>query len=119
VQLKSIFKVTPVLKEIRLESLTFTWYDRCQHLQLFGYHRENQGGICGRPEEKIFKPFLFLVNNIQIVDGHIEFERSPVSTQHAITQINLTVPFISDLPAFSESYVEPSLSAVVNGSHEL
>ena len=78
--------------------------------------RESKEAPAAGPKEKSSKPFYFLANNIQIADGHIEFDDQPVSTQHAITQINLTVPFISDLPAFSESYVKPSLSAVVNGT---
>ncbi len=117
VQLKSIFKVTPVLKEIRLEKPYL-------HLVRTGANTYNFSDIIERikaasaagPKKKSSNPFYFLVNNIHVADGHIEFDDRPVSTQHAITQINLTVPFISDLPAFSESYVEPSLSAVVNGT---
>jgi hypothetical protein len=36
--------------------------------------------------------------------------------KHEITQINIGIPFISDLPAYVESFVQPSFSALVNGS---
>ncbi len=117
VQLKSIFKAAPVLKEIRLEKPYV-------HLVRTGANTYNFSDIIDRlkaapvdtNKKKSSKPFYFLVNNIQIADGHIEFNDQPVSTKHSITKINLTVPFISDLPAYSESFVEPSLSAIVNGT---
>ncbi len=62
------------------------------------------------------KPFSFSVSNIQIIDGNIEFEDRPVKSKHEITQINIAIPFISDLPAYVESFVQPSFSALVNGS---
>ena len=116
-QLKSLFKGAPVLKEIRLEKPYI-------HLVRTSANTYNFSDIIDRlkavpdasAKKKSSKPFFFLLNNIRIGDGRIEFDDKPVSTQHEITQINLTVPFISDLPAYSESYVEPALSAVVNGT---
>ncbi len=116
-QLKSIFKKAPVLKEIRLEKPYL-------HLVRIDANKYNFSDIADRfkvapkagTKEKSSNPFYFLVNNIRIADGRIVFDDKPVSTMHNITQINLTVPLISDFPAYVESYVTPSLSAVVNGT---
>jgi uncharacterized protein involved in outer membrane biogenesis len=62
------------------------------------------------------KTFSFSISNIQIIDGNIEFEDRPVKSKHEITRINIAIPFISDLPAYVESFVQPSFSALVNGS---
>jgi hypothetical protein len=115
-QLKSLLKGAPAFKEIRLEKPYL-------HLVRTAANTYNFSDIMDRlktaPEaakEKSSKPFYFLVNNIRIADGRIDFDDQPVLTHHVIAQINLTVPFISDLPAYSESYVEPALNAVVNGT---
>ena len=85
-QLKSLFKVAPVLKEIRLEKPYL-------HLVRTGANTYNFSDIIERikaapaagPKEKSSNPFYFLVNNIRIADGHIEFDDQPVSTRHSIT----------------------------------
>ena len=58
----------------------------------------------------------FALNNIQIVDGKIDFDDRPEQTKHSITTIRLGVPFVSSLPSYSDIFVKPAFSAVVNGA---
>lgn len=58
----------------------------------------------------------FALNNIQIIDGKIEFDDRPEQAKHSITAIRLGVPFVSSLPSFTDIFVKPAFSAVVNGT---
>ncbi len=117
VQLASIFKKGPIIREVKLEKPLL-------HVVRVDGGTYNFSGIIDRfqtkdsaaPPEKPGKPFFFSVSNIQIVDCNIDFDDRPAATKHAITQLNLSVPFISNLPSYVESFVQPSLSALVNGT---
>ncbi len=56
----------------------------------------------------------FSLNNIQIVGGSIDFLDGPKQVRHTIRDLNVTVPFISDIPYYTDTYVQPSFEAVVN-----
>ena len=43
----------------------------------------------------------FALNNIQIIDGKIDFDDRPEQTKHSITAIRLGVPFVSSLQSYS------------------
>ncbi|HJW57749.1 MAG TPA: DUF748 domain-containing protein [Burkholderiaceae bacterium] len=62
------------------------------------------------------QPARFSVNNIQVEQGRIEFEDKPARATHTITDLQLGVPFISSLPSQVQVFVEPLLSANVNGT---
>jgi hypothetical protein len=65
-----------------------------------------------KPEEK---PLDFSFNNIQIINGSIDFDDRPMKTRHTVRDMNLSVPFISNIEHYVDSYVEPRFSATVNG----
>ena len=116
-QIASVLKKGPVIREIKLEKphvhlvrVDANTYNFSDIIDRFQSMRE------AAPPEKPGKPFLFSVSNIQIFDGSIEFDDRPVATKHAITQVNLSIPFISNLPRYAESFVEPSFSALINGT---
>jgi uncharacterized protein involved in outer membrane biogenesis len=69
-----------------------------------------------KPAEPDAKPARFSLFNIQIDQGHIVFDDRPANTKHAVTDLKLGVPFISSLPSKVEIFVEPLLSANVNGT---
>jgi len=62
------------------------------------------------------KPFPFSLNNIQITDGSIDFIDGPMGKQHSVRALSVAIPFISDLPSYVDTFVEPSLKATVNGT---
>jgi len=66
-------------------------------------------------KEQDSRPFLFSLNNIQIIDGSIDFQDVPHRTGHTVRQLNICVPFLSNIDYYMKNYSEPRFSAVVNG----
>jgi hypothetical protein len=66
------------------------------------------------PAEKK-KPFLFSVNNIVLTQGSIDFFDGPKEKKHTVRDLNITLPFISNVPRYISNFVQPAFSAVVNG----
>ena len=58
----------------------------------------------------------FSINNIQIIGGKAVFDDQPMGKVHTVSDINLSIPFISSLPYQAERLVEPSFAAVVDGA---
>ncbi|MEQ8204400.1 MAG: AsmA family protein, partial [Smithellaceae bacterium] len=61
------------------------------------------------------KPFYFSLNNIQIIDGSIDFQDTPKKTSHTVRNMNLSIPAISNMEHYVKNYVEPKFSANING----
>jgi uncharacterized protein involved in outer membrane biogenesis len=110
VQLLSLFRWSLVVKELRL----IKPYINLVRQQDFKYNYQDiidefTSGPAG-PTPR------FALNNIQIVDGKIDFDDRPEQTKHSITSVRLGVPFISSLPSYTDIFVKPALSAVINGT---
>jgi hypothetical protein len=60
--------------------------------------------------------FKFALNGIRITDCSIDFWDKPKQTKHAVTELNLTVPFISNLQRHIDTSVTPSLALKINGT---
>ena len=60
------------------------------------------------------KKLRFSLNNIQILNGSIDFLDSPKHTTHKLRDMNIKIPFISSLPYYADIYVQPSFEAKVN-----
>jgi hypothetical protein len=58
----------------------------------------------------------FSVYNIRVDGGRFEFDDRPAGVHHTVTDLKIGIPFISSLPSQEEVFVEPLLSAVINGS---
>jgi Domain of Unknown Function (DUF748) len=109
-ELQSLFRLAPVIKELRLEKpyvnlvrnedLKYNFQD------LIDEFTKGPGGPTPR----------FALNNIEIIDGKIDFDDRPEKTKHAITSLKIGVPFISSLPSYVDITVKPEFSAVVNGA---
>ena len=65
------------------------------------------------PKEKP-APLRFSLNNIQVSAGKVLFDDQPKKAQHTVTDLNIAVPFLSNLPYLADRYVQPSFSAKVN-----
>ena len=59
-------------------------------------------------------PPRFSVNNIQISGGTIDFDDRPMSEQHEVRDLKLSVPVVSNMAYAVETFVEPAFSARVN-----
>jgi uncharacterized protein involved in outer membrane biogenesis len=115
-ELTSLFRWGPVLKEIRLvkpyinvvrnEDRTYNFTD------LIDEFTKGPPGPKGPPAPTP----RFALNNIQVLDGKIDFDDRPEQTKHSITSIKIGVPFISSIPSQVEIKVQPAFYALVNGA---
>ncbi|MGH8506844.1 MAG: DUF748 domain-containing protein, partial [Stenotrophobium sp.] len=62
------------------------------------------------------QPLRFALYNIQIDDGRIDFDDRVSGRQHHIEQLKFSLPFISDTRHAVQVFVQPELSARINGS---
>lgn len=68
--------------------------------------------------EEPSEPLLFSFNNIVLQGGKIDFTdlTSAKKSQHKITELDLAVPFVGNVPYLTDEYVEPQLRLLLNGS---
>jgi hypothetical protein len=106
----SIFRLAPVLDAVRLvkphvrivrnADKTYNYQDLIDE-------------ILAKPSDGPTPPFS--LNNIEIVDGRIDFDDRPEKAAHSITDLDLGIPFISSLPYYTDLKVQPRLTAKLNG----
>ena len=110
-QLASIFRGGPVLSEVRLlrpyVNIVRHPDGRYNFMDLIEKYTKKPA--------KESKPLKFSINNIQLVDGRIDFDDGPKKTRHEIRGIHLSLPFLSNLPYYVDRYIQPSFAAMVNG----
>src|SRR5215471_8952190 len=115
-EMRSLFRLAPVVKELRLvkpyinvvrnEDRTYNFSDLINE-----FTKEPPG-----PKKPPGPPPRFALNNIQILDGKIDFDDRPEQTKHTISSIKLGVPFISSIPSQVDINVKPAFYALVNGA---
>ena len=115
-EMRSLFRLAPVVKELRLvkpyinvvrnEDRTYNFSDLINE-----FTKEPPG-----PKKPPGPPPRFALNNIQILDGKIDFDDRPEQTKHTISSIKLGVPFISSIPSQVDIKVQPAFYALVNGA---
>lgn len=62
------------------------------------------------------EPALFSVNNIELTGGRLAFDDRPAHAEHTVEGLQLGLPFISSMPADVNVYVQPLLSATIDGA---
>ncbi|NIA18977.1 MAG: DUF748 domain-containing protein, partial [Xanthomonadaceae bacterium] len=111
-QAVSLFKLAVVCKEIQLTDP----YVKITRNEDLSYNFSDLLPAAENTAPKQKKPLRFSLNNIQISGGKIDFTDTPRKTEHHITEINLGLPLISNLPYYLETKVQPAFSAKVNGT---
>ena len=111
-QSASIFRGGPVVGEFRLVSpkvrivrLSDTRYNFSDLMDEFMAQPKSEGPTPA-----------FSINNIQLTGGSVEFDDRPVEEKHLVSDINISLPFVSSLAYATDIFVEPSFSATFNGS---
>ncbi|MDD3326419.1 MAG: DUF748 domain-containing protein [Zoogloea sp.] len=109
VELESVFRggavvqevklVEPMLSVARLEGQRYNWSDVIDEM-------------LAKPDDG--SKSSFAVHNIRIEKGRIEFDDRPAGLKHVVADLELGVPFVSNLPSQVETFVEPLLAMKVN-----
>jgi uncharacterized protein involved in outer membrane biogenesis len=107
----SLFRLAPVVKELTIDRPAF-------HLVRTADQQFNFSDllVTKTPPPPPSKPQRFAVSNIRIHDGDVRFDDQVLSEQHAVEHLDLDLPFIANLPADTEIFVQPLLRMVVDGS---
>jgi uncharacterized protein involved in outer membrane biogenesis len=107
-EVASLFKRAPVLSEIRLTRP----YVRIVRFKDGSYNFSDLIEKKG-PETP---PMRFSISNIQIKDGGLDFLDEPEATKHEVRELELSIPFLSNISYYTRRYVQPNFSAKINGT---
>ncbi len=108
----SLFRLAAVVKEFRLTKPYIRIVRRQDLSYNFSDLSEGRGSQQGPPG----KPPRFSVNNIQITDGGADFADEPTRRTHVVRELNVGIPFISNIPSYVGTFVQPGLSVLINGT---
>ncbi|MDE2308377.1 MAG: DUF748 domain-containing protein [Xanthomonadaceae bacterium] len=108
----SLFRRAPVLDELALRHPQL-------HITRLAPQRFNFSDLLerlkGKPDPNA-PPSRFFVANISVHDGDIVFDDKVLATSHHVEQLELGIPFLANLPADTDLFVQPLLTARVDGS---
>ena len=107
----SIFRLAPVLDAVRLVKPHIRIVRNAD--KTYNY-QDLIDEILAKPSGGPTPPFS--LNNIEVVDGRIDFDDRPEKLTHSITDLDLGIPFISSLPYYTDLKVQPRLTAKLNGN---
>jgi len=68
------------------------------------------------PEPAQTAPLRFALYNLALSDGTVAFSDQPVAKVHRLSQLQLSLPFLSNLDAQRDVQVQPKLAFDLNGS---
>jgi Fe-S cluster assembly iron-binding protein IscA len=112
--LHSIFYSAPVLDAIEVSGARVRITRLAEHRFNFSDILERQAA---KPKPAApSEPARFALYNIQLAGGQIDFTDQLLGKTFRIADLAFGVPFLSNLPAHREVKVQPSLSAVVDGT---
>jgi hypothetical protein len=128
-QISSVFRRAPVIQEIALESLRLhvvrtratadAWADVGAAYN-FSDIMARLAAMPKSPEPPAPPPNAapprFSLNNIHIDDAALIFDDRPTGDHHEVTGLSVGVPFVSTLPVYLDSFVEPGLRVAIDGT---
>jgi hypothetical protein len=106
----SLFRGAPVLHAIQVKAP----YLRIVRREDASYNVDDILAELLKPSED--PPAKYSLNNIQLQGGKVEFDDRPKQALHTVSDILLSIPFLSNLDYQTEIYIQPDFSARVNGS---
>ena len=111
--ISSVLRFAPVIDAFKIDGLT-------ANIVRLEAQRFNFDDIIERlrakPKKDDDKPAGFAVGNIEIAGSLVNFDDRVTGRKHALSEIAIGIPFISNLPVDVEVKVLPAFSAKLNGS---
>jgi len=114
----SLFRLAPVVREVAVDRPAIHIVRTADQRFNFSDLLETSGPTPAptpTPAEPP-KPQRFAVSNIQIHEGQVHFDDKVLGEQHTLEHLELHIPFIANLPADVNIFVQPLLQMVVDGS---
>lgn len=112
-EMSSLFHLAPVLDAVEVDAPTLTLTrSSAGHYDIDDIIRR----LSAPSPQPASAPLKFALYNIALHGGSVDFTDAPVARQHAVRQLELTVPFLSSLDAKRDVKVEPHLAFTLNGS---
>ena len=111
----SLFRLAPVIEELDLDAPQL----RVAHVSPGHYDIDDLiARLAPKPETKPepSEPARFALYNLQVHNAQLRFDDRPVGRVHTVDALQLSLPFISNLPAEVEVKVEPRLAFKLNGT---
>ncbi len=100
--LKEIRLTKPYIRVTRNQDMSYNFSDLLEKKE-------------SKPPEKVkSKPLRFSLNNIRVENGSVDFLDGPKKTKHTVRELNIGVPFLSNIPSYVERFVQPHFSAKIN-----
>jgi uncharacterized protein involved in outer membrane biogenesis len=112
---ETLVRFAPVVAEARLESPYVHLVRTSERTYNFQDLVEEFGNRPKPETPEPDEPAQFSFNNLQLLDGKIEFDDRPKKQMHEVTGINIEVPVVSNFDSHVKVFVQPRFEAVVNG----
>lgn len=112
-ELQSLLRLAPVIDAITVEAPTL-------NLSYLGEGRYDVDDILarlsGQPAQPGSEPLRFALYNLALTGGRLTFHDVARQQTHELTHLQLSLPFLSNLPSQREVRVTPKLAFQLNGS---
>lgn len=108
----SLFRRAPVLDELSLQHPRL--HITRSAPQQFNFS-DLVGRLAGQPDPNA-APARFALANIRVHQGVITYDDQVLHGSHRIDQLEIGIPFLANLPADTDLFVQPLLAARVDGS---
>lgn len=109
-QAASVWKGGPILKEIKIVRPHVNVVRNEDGTYNFSDLLENEKPAAASRS----KPLKFSLNNIQILNGSADFLDGPKHVRHKARDVVIKIPFISNLPHYVDTFVQPLFQAKIN-----
>lgn len=112
-QLISIIKGGPVLREVSLSAPRLAITRIQDNFYNFSDLLAGQGQ---GDKAATARPLRFSLANLTLRQGRVEFSDLPKGQRQVLEQLDITIPFLSNLEHSVEVFVTPAVSGVLNGA---
>ena len=111
----SLYRLAPVADEVTLAGLKVNLVrDGETHYNVSDILSRLAAADAKAPKSSDKAEFSF--SNIRVENARIDFDDRPKGAKHAVSEIDIAIPFMSNLPTHLKEYVQPTFSAKVNGT---
>jgi len=110
----SIFRLAPIVREVTIDRPSIHIVRTAE--QRFNFSDLMEGAAPKPTPAAPGKPMRFAVSNIRLNDGEVRLDDQVLGKEHALEHVEIGIPFIANLPADVDVFVEPLLQMTVDGS---